>query len=280
MQTRRHFLKSGLGCALGMTFAYGFARAADTMKTIPIGFQLYTVRGEFSRDVPGTLKQLSQLGYKAVEFWGYAGTPNVYQQYSATQLRKLLDENGLQCCGMHMELKALAKENLQRTIDNNQVLGNEYLNIAAAQQKMGSEVTIGELANFLNDTAEECRPHKMTVGYHAHPFDFARINGRFAWEILFSQLKPELNMQMDVGNCLSGKGDPIAMLKEFPGRTRSIHIKEHQDKTFDSDFYKEVFRLCETSSGTKWYIVEMGGPDGKGFEVPRQALEKLHRLGK
>ena len=120
----------------------------------------------------------------------------------------------------------------------------------------------------------------MTVGYHAHPFDFEKINGRFAWEILFSQTEPEVNMQMDVGNCLGGKGDPVSMLKKFPGRTRTIHIKEHQDKTFESDFYKEVFHLCETSSGTKWYIVEMGGPEGNGFEVPRQALEKLHRLGK
>jgi sugar phosphate isomerase/epimerase len=119
----------------------------------------------------------------------------------------------------------------------------------------------------------------MIVGYHAHPFDFAKINGRFAWEILFSRTQPEVNMQMDVGNCLGGNGDPIGMLKQFPGRCKTIHLKEHQDKTFDSDFHKEVFRLCETS-GVKWYIVEMGRAQGHGFDVPRQALEKLHKLGK
>ncbi len=145
---------------------------------------------------------------------------------------------------------------------------------------MGAEDAIAELAAFLNEAAAQCRPHNMTVGYHAHPFDFAKVNGRFAWEILFDHTQPEVNMQMDVGNCLAGDGDPIAMLKEFPGRTRTIHIKEHQEKTFESDFYKEIFRLCETSSGTKWYIVEMGGPEGNGFDVPRQALEKLHHLGK
>jgi hypothetical protein len=87
-------------------------------------------------------------------------------------------------------------------------------------------------------------------------------------------------MQLDVGNCLSGGGDPIAMLKEFPGRSWSVHIKEYQDKSFDSDFYKEVFQLCETTCATKWYIVEMGGMDGFGFDVPRQAFAKLHSLGK
>ena len=281
MQTnRRQFIKSSLGSALGITLSQMPSTAASQEKKIPIGFQLYTVRGEFSRNVPATLKTLGELGYQGVEFWGYGGTPNVYQQYSAAELRKLLDEHGLKCCGMHLELKALAKENLGRTIENDRILGSEFLNVAAAKEKMGSETSIGELAEFLNQTAAECQTHRMTVGYHAHPFDFVKLNGHFAWELLFSRTKPEVNMQMDVGNCLSGDGDPIAMLKKFPGRTRTIHIKEHQDKTFDSDFYKEVFRLCETTSATKWYIVEMGGPEGNGFEVPREALAKLHRLGK
>lgn len=255
-------------------------KAAERSEKIPIGFQLYTVRGEFARDVPATLKRLAELGYKGVEFWAYGGTANVYQHYSATELRKLLDETGLKCCGMHIELKALAKENLERTIENSHTLGNEYLNVASAKDKMGSETGIAELADLLNLRAGECRSHKMAVGYHAHEFDFEKIKGQFAWELLFSRTAPEVNMQMDVGNCLSGKGDPIAMLKKFPGRTRSIHIKEHEEKTFESEYYKEIFRLCETTSGTRWYIVEMGGMLGNGFEVPRQALEKLHHLGK
>ena len=276
--TRRRFLQASAASVAGLTLSRGLAMAAPQTKKIPIGFQLYTVRGAFARNVPETLKKLGQIGYKGVEFWGYAGTPNVYQKYSAADLRKLLDDSGLKCCGMHMDLKALAKENLQRTIENNQALGSEYLNVAAAKEKMSSEKGIGELADLLNERAAEARAHKMVVGYHAHPFDFEKINSRFAWDLLFSRTQPEVNMQMDVGNCLSGNGDPIAMLKKFPGRTKTIHIKEHQDKAFESDFYKEVFGLCEGSSGTKWYIVEMGG--GDDFDVPQQALEKLHKLGK
>jgi len=277
---RRHFIKLGIGSIVTMSMSKTLSIAGSQSDRVPIGFQLYTVRGEFTREVPGTLKKLAEIGYKAVEFWGYAGTPNVYEKYSAAELRKLLDQNGLKCCGMHMDLKALDKENLQRTIENNQALGSEYLNVAAAKEKMGTEEGIAELANLLNERSVDCKKHGMLIGYHAHPFDFKKIKGRFAWEILFSKTQPEVNMQMDVGNCLAGDGDPIAMLKEFPSRTRTIHIKEHKEKTFDSDFYKEVFRLCETSSGTKWYIVEMGGMLGNGFEVPKEALAKLHGLGK
>src|SRR5206468_981537 len=110
-----------------------------------------------------------------VEFWGYAGTPNLYQKYSAADFKKFLDELGLKCCGIHLDLKALAKENLQQTIDSSLALGNEFLNVAAAKEKMGSESGIAELASLLNQTAVECRAHKLTVGYHAHPFDFEKI---------------------------------------------------------------------------------------------------------
>src|SRR5689334_15455141 len=86
MQTsRRQFIASATAGAIVLTLDRTLSFAADSMKmkTIPIGFQLYTVRGEFSRNVPGTLKTLGQIGYKGVEFWGYAGTLNVYHRYTA-----------------------------------------------------------------------------------------------------------------------------------------------------------------------------------------------------
>ncbi len=279
--TRRQFINTGLRLGAGVSLGPVFF-GCKTMSVDPpanlIGFQLYTVRAEFSRDVPGTLKRLADIGYKAVEFWDYAGMPKVYKDYTAQDLRRILDDCGLKCCGMHLQLKALDKENLARTVETNQTLGSEFLNVAGAKKEMSSEEGIAELADILNRTAAETKKDKLVAGYHAHPFDFEKIKGRFAWELLFEKLQPEVNMQMDVGNCLSGNGDPIAMLKEFPGRTRTIHIKEHKEKTFESDYYKEVFRLCATVSHTKWYIVEMGGMLGNGFDVPQGALEKLRRL--
>jgi sugar phosphate isomerase/epimerase len=278
---RRRFLQSTLGLAAGFTLSSAMrAGAAPVTKKISIALQLWAVRDDFTHDVPGTLEAIAGLGYQGVEFWGYGGTPKVFQEYSAEQLRKILDQHGLKCCGMHHQLKALEPEQLATTIANNRILGNSRLVIAAAQERMASEDTIRGFARFLTETAGKLRAEKMRVGYHAHPFDFAKIEGRFAWDLLFSQTAPEVIMQMDVGNCLVGHGDPLAMLRKFPGRTPSIHIKEYQDKTFDSKFYAEVFHLCETTCKTEWYIVEMGGENGKGLDIPRKALADLHRLGK
>src|SRR5271163_3339460 len=85
--TRRHFVQSGLVCAAGLTARPGIALAADPPKAVSIGFQLYTVRGELARNVPDTIKAVAQIGYRGVEFWDYGGTPEVYQHYSAADLR-------------------------------------------------------------------------------------------------------------------------------------------------------------------------------------------------
>ena len=275
--SRRQFMKSAIGLMAGCAGQTAWA-AAKTK--IPIGLQLYAVRGEFTRNVPETLKTVAKLGYKGVEFWGYAGTPNVFQEYSAKQLRQLLDEHGLKCCGMHLQLKALEEAQLQRTIENNQILGNRFLIVAAAKKEMSSLEGIKQLAAFLNQAHAKCQAQKMRVGYHAHGFDFVKFGERFAWDHLFSQTRPEVIMQLDIGNCLGGGGDPIAMLKKFPGRSLTIHVREHEEKTFESDYYKEVFRLVETTAKTQWMVVEMGGEGGNGFDVPEKALATLRRLGK
>ena len=82
--SRRRFLQATAGLAAGWGLHPAIrAEGPPRPKKIPIALQLYAVRGDFGRDVPGTLKAVSKLGYEGVEFWGYAGTPNVFQEYSA-----------------------------------------------------------------------------------------------------------------------------------------------------------------------------------------------------
>jgi sugar phosphate isomerase/epimerase len=141
---------------------------------------------------------------------------------------------------------------------------------------------IREFAAVLNDSAEKVRALEMRVGYHCHGFDMKRFDGRTAWDILFSHAEPEVVMQLDTGNCVGGGGDPIAILKEFPNRATTLHIKECPQAPFvpGEPHWKEIFRLCEVSGNTEWYIVEQGGPGGAGFDVPRRCLKALRKMGK
>jgi sugar phosphate isomerase/epimerase len=254
-------------------------------KKIPIGLQLFSVRGECNKDLPAALKGVADIGYEAAEPWGYAGDKLEWLGWPAKDVRKMLDDNGLKCCGIHLATVALLGDNLSRTIELNQILGNKFLIIASDSQRMKAADTIMELAKILNDTAEKLKLLGMFTGYHAHGFDFAEVDGSLAWDRLFSNTRDDVVMQMDIGNCASGGGDPIAELKQFPGRARSVHLKDFGGPPGSvigegKADWDEIFRLCETEHNTEWYVVEEGGKDGLGFDVSKRSLEALRRMGK
>jgi sugar phosphate isomerase/epimerase len=101
----------------------------------------------------------------------------------------------------------------------------------------------------------------MSVGYHAHAHDFEKFDGESAWDLFFGNTKPEVVMQLDTSNCRDGGADPVAVLKKYPGRARSIHLKASgggpeavigEDKVD----WKAVFAFCESQGKTEWYVVE------------------------
>lgn len=252
---------------------------------IPVGLQLYSVRGECDKDLPATLKAVADMGYQGAEPWGYNGDSLDWQGHSSQDIRRLYDDNGLTCCGIHLSTGALLDDNLQRTIEFNKTLGNNFLIIAMDKTRMSSREGIMELAQILNDTAEKLQSESMFTGYHAHGFDFATVDGEIAWDILFQNTRPEVIMQMDIGNCASGGGDPIETLRKFPNRARSLHLKDFggpEDSVIGEGQadWPVIFNLVETSQNTEWFVIEEGSRDGFGFEIPRRSLEALRHMGK
>jgi sugar phosphate isomerase/epimerase len=252
--------------------------------SIPIGLQLFSVRGE-CKNLPATLKAVADIGYQGAEPWGYNGSSLEWQGHACREIRQMYDDNGLICCGLHMTTDALRGDNLARTIEFNRILGNRFLIVAWDQPRMSSVAGVMELAGILNAAAERLKAVEMFTGYHAHGFDFAVLEGQIAWDILFANTRPEVIMQIDIGNCASGGGDPIATLRKFPNRARSVHLKDFggpPDSVIGEGQadWPEIFRLCETEQNTEWYVVEEGRSDGTGFDIPRRSLEALRRMGK
>jgi sugar phosphate isomerase/epimerase len=253
--------------------------------TIPIGLQLYSVRGECARDLPATLQAVAEIGYVGAEPWGYDGVSLEWQGHPCRDIRRLYDDNNLLCCGIHLTTGALLGDNLARTVEFNKTLGNRFLIVAADAQRMKSVEGVMELAGILNDAVDTLAGEGMFPGYHAHGFDFATLDGRIAWDILFENTRPEVIMQLDIGNCAGGGGDPIATLRKFPNRARTLHLREFGGPEGSvigegQADWPEIFRLCETTQNTEWYVVEEGGRDGLGFEIPRRSREALRRMGK
>ena len=252
---------------------------------IPIGLQLFSVRGEVQKDLAATLKAVAGLGYVAAETWGYGGEKLEWMGHSPKDIRAMYDDNGLVCCGMHLATGALMGDNLARTVEMNHVLGNRCLVIAIDAQRISSIPGVKELAGILNNAAEKVAPKGMFVGYHAHACDFKDLDGQTGWDRLFSSTRKEVIMQLDIGNCAGGGGDPIAILKKFTNRARSLHLKDYggpPDSVIGEGKadWKTIFDLVEKKQNTEWFVVEEGGKDGTGYDICARSLAALHKMGK
>lgn len=277
--SRRDMLKLGAGAAAFWATGRSLLSAADCgKKKIPIGLQLYSVRQDCAKDLPAVLAAVAKIGYQGVEFAGY-------HNKSADELAKLLKDNGLVCCGTHTGLNTLLGDQFDKTVEFNKTIGNKNLIVPGLpHDRVATREATLETAKLFNELSEKAKPLGMRVGYHAHGGDFKKFDGETVWDILFSNTNKDVVMQMDVGNCLGGGGDPYGTLKKYPGRSLTVHLKEHGKKGVPVGEgevkWDEVFQICESVGGTEWYVVEQESYATKPLECVALCLQNLRKMGK
>ena len=258
------------------------------MARIPIGLQLYSVRHDLQRDTRGTLKAVADMGYEGVEF---AGPP----QQSAEELRRLLDEFGLVCCGWHTPFALVQDDQLEETIEFNKVLDNRFVIVPGLPEECrNSRDAWLKTAEFFNRLARKLAAHDMMTGYHNHTVEFTPMEGQLPWDTFFGNTDKAVVMQLDTGNALFGGGDVVSVLERYPGRAVTVHLKPYSKEAGrddphqgfrpligDDDIpWQDVFRLCETVGGTEWYIVEYESDAFTPLEAVDRCLQGLKAMGK
>ncbi len=280
--SRRDFLKvAAVGAGAGLAGLNGFGAPSSQItplkKKIPVGVQLYSVREQAAKDLPAVLEAIGRMGYKGVEFAGYYGWES-----KPKELRRLLDGNGLRCCGTHTALETVTGDALKATAELHAILGNTFL-IVPSLQGEGAQGWV-DMAKRFNEISAKAKALGMRVGYHAHAGDFEKFGGQTSWEIFFDGTNNDVVMQLDTGNCMQGGGDPVALLKKYPGRSRTVHVKEFggpENAVIGQGVmpWAQVFDICETTAGTEWYIVEHEtGPDPIGNI--KGCLDGLRKMGR
>jgi sugar phosphate isomerase/epimerase len=276
--SRREFIRRSAAGAAGATLGLGLTQlgAAAPAKKIPVGLQLYSLRVECQTDLPGMLAAVSQIGYQGVEFAGYHGR-------SAMELRKMLDDNGLVACGTHTPYESIQGDKLKETIAFNSIIGNRFLIVPWMDEAKSTQEWL-DRAKLFNEVAEKVKPYGMWVGYHAHSHDFHKIGEVSAWDLFFGNTNADVIMQLDTSNCREGGADPVAVLKKYPGRARSIHLKAYgagpEGVIGQGDInWQAVFAFCESKGKTQWYVVEQESSK-QPLEAVRRSFEALKRMGK
>jgi len=247
-------------------------------RNIPVGLQLWTVRAKCAKDFPGTIAKVAKMGYKGVEFAGFF-------ERSAKDVRKMLDDNGLLCFGSHTAYDLLSNEKLAATMEFNRTIGNKFVIVPYLDRKqLKTKADWLAKAKAFNELADKTRSEGVHIGYHSHQGDFLPIDGETPWDILFGNTSKEVCMQLDTGNAMQGGADPVAVLKKYPGRSLTIHLKEYSatnPKALIGEGnvkWKEVFEVCETTAGTQYYIIEEESGAYPPLEAAESSLKNYKKL--
>ncbi len=275
LTTRRTFLNWAAGTAGGLAAGLTVSGAP---KRPPIGMQLYCVRREMAQNLEKTVADVAALGFEGVEFADYFGR-------SAEQLRRVLDANGLKCCGTHIMLDDMLGDRLAATVDFNRTLGNPYLIVRwLPEARRSSKSAFAETVKLFADIAGRLEPHGLRIGYHNHDYIFERFDGELLWNILADGTPPSVVLQLDTGNAAVTGQDPVQLLKRNPGRTATIHLKpfskQHPDAFIGDDDlpWPTILELCLTVGGTEWFIVEYEQEGIPPLEALKANLERVKRL--
>ncbi len=250
------------------------------MARIPIALQLYSVREDCARDFEGTVRAVAAMGYDGVDFAGY-------YDWSAEDLRKLLDDCGLKVAGTHTAIQTLLGDELERTIEFHRTIGNQFLIVPGLPGQYTESIEAWRrTADVFNEISGKLRAAGMYTGYHNHHTEFQAVGGEVPWDVLFGNTVAEVVMQVDTGNMMHGGADPVHYLRKYPGRALTVHLKEYSetnDKAVVGEGdcpWDDVFELCESTGGTQWYIVEQESYAYPPLECVKICLENLREMGK
>ena len=192
--------------------------------TLPVALQLYTVRDEMAADFEGTLKKVKALGYDGVEFAGLFDK-------TACEVKALCEENGLVPISAHVPLDDMVADP-EGVLSVYAEIGCKYVVVPYLTEERrpgtdGWEKTIADI----RVCCEKAKALGMTMLYHNHDFEFAKIDGKYALDILYEAIPADL-LQTELDTCWVNVGgeEPAAYVRKFAGRAPVVHLK---------DFYKE-----------------------------------------
>jgi len=274
---RRDFLMKGTA-GFAAILVGGSAPLCAARGKIPIGLQLYSVRQDCARDLPGTLAAVAKMGYEGVEFAGYF-------ERTARELRRLLDGNGLKCCGTHTAIDTLLGDKLKETIEFNRILGNRFLIVPSLGKNKTKQDWLNS-ARLFNELSHKVKEQGLLVGYHNHTVEFQPLEGELPWDSFFGNTNKSVIMQFDVGNGMVGGADPLVFLRKYPGRAVTVHVKEFSKSNRDALVgegdvnWKQVFEEVERQGVTEWYIVEYERAAHSPLRSVELCLLNLRKMGK
>ncbi len=299
--SRREFIKNSSLAIAGIT---SIPLIFTEKKTdIILGIQLYSVRDDMKKDPEGTLRKLSEMGYKYVEHAGYAN--GKFYGYSIREFKKLLTDLGLRMESGHSSLRSKEWDKVandftnewKQTIKDAADVGMKFMISPGLDTSLCQDMDAFEhYIDMFNKTGDLCKKSGIHFGYHSENYEFNhRLRGTVLYDLLLQLTDKNLVQQeMDIGNMYGAGGRAMDFLKKYPGRFLLMHIRDELKRSTprpNGSFYestlltkgvipiKEIITYAR-KTGTKYFIIEQSEyQDRAPLECAAENLKAIHSMG-
>lgn len=240
----------------------------------PFGLQLYSVRDAMDKDYMGTLRQVAEMGYRQVEFAGFA-------DYSAKEISAALSEYNLEGISAHVGADRLVGENLKPQLEFLAEIGCKY--VILPWYEANSMEKVEEVCGILNNVAEAARPYGLTCGYHNHGHEFTRLGESFALTHIMEKTSPDVVMELDVFWAAHADVNPFDYFRQHKDRIRLLHLKQIDGEKNSVDLPDGVIDMAALSRlaegfGVNTFIVEQEAYPVSSMESARVNAEYLKKI--
>ena len=253
----------------------------------PVGLQLYSLRDQFKKDVPGSLDEVKRFGIKYAELDGtYKLPPGQYTE--------MLAARGIKAIGMHFPFERL-RDDPEAVALEAKALGLKFVGCAWIPHKGAfDEKTCRAAAAVFNRAGEVMAKHGMKFYYHAHGYEFPPYDQGTLFDLLMSETNPKLvSYEMDIFWIVYPGQDPVKLFEKYGKRWELVHLKDMKKGTptgpnapwpaVTADValgagqidMPAVLRAAK-KAGVKWYFIEDESPSSE-TQIP-ESLRFLEQV--
>jgi sugar phosphate isomerase/epimerase len=186
-----------------------------------VGLQLYSLRNQFKKDVPGTLKLIHDWGIKYIEGGDTYGL-------SMEAYKELLKKNELEMVGVGTSYEEL-RDNPEKVIQTAKYFGAKYVMVAWIPHdgnNFGFD-DIKKATDIFNKAGKLLKKEGLSFTYHPHGYEFRPYKNGTLFDYMLQNAK-DFTFEMDVFWVKQGGADPLALLKKYPKKFSLLHLKDRK----------------------------------------------------
>lgn len=192
-----------------------------------VGLQLWSLRNQFAEDPHKALDQIQDWGIHAVE-----GGRDLYG-FSVEEFRAELDKRGIDIVSTDTSYEEV-RDNPIAAVYRAKFYGANFTTFYWIPHN--DEFTIEDAkaaVEVMNKAGALMKKHGITLQYHPHGYEFQPHDGETVMDYMIQNVD-QAQFQLDVFWAKQGGVKPAELLKKYPGRFTSLHLKDRLKGTPNS----------------------------------------------